>query len=173
MIEVIIHGRGGQGVLTASQLLALSAFEGGNEVQAFPSFGAERRGGPVHGYCRIDKKEISMRTPINKADFVLMFDEKMLKTIDIIKETIPGSTIIINGKKKHFFEERKTITYDLNSIGIKYLSKPIVNTLIIAAFAKISKSFEIQDLIKSLYKLFPKEIADKNSKMIKEAMKVL
>ncbi len=171
MIEVIIHGKGGQGVLKASQLLALSAFESKNYVQAFPSFGAERRGGPVQGYCRINKKEISIRTPIDKANFVLLFDENMLKTINVLKETYPGSVIIINGKKKYSFPERETITYNLNSIGLKYLGKPIVNTLIIAVFGKISKLFKTTDLIKSLYKIFPKEVADKNSKMINEFMK--
>ena len=81
MFEVRIHGRGGQGVVTAAEMLSIAAFEENHHAQAFPSFGSERTGAPVVAYCRIDDKEIRLREPIMQPDALIIQDPTLLSQI--------------------------------------------------------------------------------------------
>ena len=103
MFEVRIHGRGGQGVVTATEMLSIAAFQEGRHAQAFPSFGSERTGAPVVAFCRIDDKEIRSREPIMQPDALIIQDPTLLRQIDVFAGLKPDGYVLIN--TKHSFEE--------------------------------------------------------------------
>ena len=96
MYQIRIHGRGGQGVVTAAEMLSVAAFTEGHWAQAFPSFGSERTGAPVTAFCRIDEKEIRLREPISEPDVVLVQDKTLLESIDVFSGISPEGYVLIN-----------------------------------------------------------------------------
>ena len=100
MTEIRIHGRGGQGVVTASELIAIAAFYEGKESQAFPNFGVERRGAPIEAYARISDKLIKLRSQIYEPDFIIVQDDTLLGVVDLFKGIKKNTKIIINTNKK-------------------------------------------------------------------------
>ena len=93
MLQVRIHGRGGQGVVTAAELLALAAFDEGRYAQAFPSFGSERMGAPVVSFCRIDEREIRVREPVMAPDVLIVIDPTLLHQVDVFGGLAPEGFI--------------------------------------------------------------------------------
>ena len=85
MFQIRIHGRGGQGVVTAAEMMSIAAFQKGHHAQAFPSFGSERTGAPVVAYCRVDDKEIRLREPILEPDAVIIQDPTLLFSVDVFQ----------------------------------------------------------------------------------------
>src|SRR5512146_777979 len=85
MFQIRIHGRGGQGVVTAAEMLSIAAFREGRHAQAFPSFGSERTGAPVVAFCRIDEKEIRLREPVLEPDALIIQDPTLLHQVDLFK----------------------------------------------------------------------------------------
>lgn len=160
MIEITIHGRGGQGAVTTSQLLAIAAFNDGKESQAFPSFGPERTGAPLAAFCRIDDKKIQIRSQIYQPDVSIILDETLLElpeTINVKK----GGIIIINTQKTaaqlNLKGNFKVYTVDATGVAMKIFSKPIVNTAILGAFAAITKIVSIDSLRKAIEELLLKK----------------
>src|SRR4051812_13934833 len=96
MLQIRIHGRGGQGVVTAAELLALAAFRDGRHAQAFPSFGSERTGAPVVAFCRIDDRPIRAHEPVDAPDAVVIQDATLLHQIAVFDGLSDRGTIIIN-----------------------------------------------------------------------------
>ena len=96
MFQVRIHGRGGQGVVTAAEMLSIAAFLERRYSQAFPSFGSERTGAPVVAFCRIDDKEIRLREPIIKPDALIIQDPTLLHQVDVFAGLDPDGYILIN-----------------------------------------------------------------------------
>ena len=103
MFEVRIHGRGGQGVVTAAEMLSIAAFEEGHHAQAFPSFGSERTGAPVVAFCRVSDREIRLREPIMNPDALIIQDPTLLRQVDVFAGLKKDGFILIN--TKHTFEE--------------------------------------------------------------------
>ena len=95
MFQVRIHGRGGQGVVTAAEMLSIAAFEEGRHAQAFPSFGSERTGAPVVAFCRIADQEIRLREPIMSPDAVIIQDPTLLRQIDVFSGLKPNGAITV------------------------------------------------------------------------------
>src|SRR5215217_2889294 len=100
MFQVRIHGRGGQGVVTAAELLSIAAFLEGKHAQAFPSFGSERTGSPVVSFCRIDDKEIRLREPILEPDAVIVQDPTLFKVTDVFEGLKPAGYLLVNTSKE-------------------------------------------------------------------------
>jgi pyruvate ferredoxin oxidoreductase gamma subunit len=96
MYQIRIHGRGGQGVVTAAEMLSIAAFREGRHAQAFPSFGSERTGAPVVAFCRIDDKDIRLREPVMQPDALIIQDPTLLHQVDVFSGLAPGGTILIN-----------------------------------------------------------------------------
>ena len=96
MFEVRIHGRGGQGVVTAAEMLSVAAFLEGKHAQAFPSFGSERMGAPVVAFCRIDDKEIRLREPIQSPDALIVQDPTLFKALDVTEGLKPDGYLLVN-----------------------------------------------------------------------------
>src|SRR5512144_739252 len=103
MFQIRIHGRGGQGVVTASEMLSVAAFEEGRHAQAFPSFGSERTGAPVEAQCRIDDKEIRLREPIMEPDALIIQDPTLLHQSDVFAGLKPDGYVLLNSH--HSFED--------------------------------------------------------------------
>ncbi|HNG39160.1 MAG TPA: 2-oxoacid:acceptor oxidoreductase family protein, partial [Accumulibacter sp.] len=103
MFQVRIHGRGGQGVVTAAEMLSIAAFEEGRHAQAFPSFGSERTGAPVVAFCRIADHEIRLREPIMEPDALIIQDPTLLYQVDVFSGLRKGGLILINTSRS--FEE--------------------------------------------------------------------
>jgi Pyruvate/2-oxoacid:ferredoxin oxidoreductase gamma subunit len=98
-LQIRIHGRGGQGVVTATELLSIAAFEQGRHAQAFPSFGSERTGAPVVAFCRIDDSEIRLREPILAPDVLIVQDPTLLHQVDVFQGLQPDGYVLINSKR--------------------------------------------------------------------------
>jgi len=163
LIEVRFHGRGGQGVVVASEVLARAAFKMGFEVSSFPFFGVERRGAPVTAFARIDKKPIRIKSSIYAPDYIVVLDNSLLKAVDVMEGLRPGGAVLINypqGKKlegmapgfKYFVLDATSIAA---SHGIGSQTAPIVNTAIMGGFAKMCSSISLEPILSSIRELAP------------------
>ena len=174
MIEVRIHGRGGQGAVSTGQIMAIAAFHDNKKSQSFPMFGVERSGAPVQAFARISDKEINLRCEVYNPEVVIVFEPSLLKTIDVTAGLKSGGTIIINTNKK--IEELglkkglKIYTIDATSISLEIFGRPIVNTAMLGAFSAITNVLSLESLKKAIDEKFLKtkgeKIADLNKKAI-------
>jgi 2-oxoisovalerate ferredoxin oxidoreductase gamma subunit len=146
MIEIRIHGRGGQGAVIASKVLAAAVFREGKYVQSFPSFGVERRGAPVTAFTRIDDHPIRLRCQIYEPDHLVVLDPTLLQAVDVTVGLKPGGWIIVNSSKPPsafaLSPDYHVATVDASAIAIRRrlgpASAPIVNTAILGAFARVT-----------------------------------
>jgi len=169
ILEIVIHGRGGQGAVTAAELLAVSAFKDGKFTQAFPKFGPERRGSPVQSYCRISKDFITLRTQVYSPDHVIVLDDSLPRTVDITKGLSRNGIILINSDRKAKFNGFDVYTVDANKIAMEVLGRPIVNTVMLGAFAKATGLISLENLIESVKERFEGELRKKNVRAVKRA----
>ena len=145
MLEIRFHGRGGQGTVVATILLAKAFFRAGYQVQSFPFFGVERRGAPVEAYVRLDKEKILLRTNVYYPDHVVVQDQTLLHGINVTRGLKPGGWILINSSvapadRKPFIGYRLAFV-DASRIALRNQlgtrTHPIVNTAMIGAFARL------------------------------------
>ncbi len=177
MIEVRIHGRGGQGVVTAAELIAMAAFYDGSEAQAFPNFGVERRGAPIEAYARISAHQIKLRSQIYEPDFIIVQDATLLDTVDVFSGAKKDTKIIINTNKaldkifgnKLPVDEKNIMLVDATEIALRVIGRPIINTVMLGAFAKFSGLIKVDSIKRALKEKFHGEILNKNIKAVKEA----
>lgn len=158
MVEIRFHGRGGQGTVVASKVLADAIAKEGNWVQAYPEFGVERRGSPVVAFIRIDDKRIYDKSRIYAPDHVVVLDPTLVEAIDITEGLKEGGTIIINTDRKPeefpFHGRFKVRTVHATEIAVKHklgtLAAPIVNTAITGAVIKVLGLTKIESLTKAI-----------------------
>jgi len=176
LIEVRFHGRGGQGVVIASEVLASAAFGMGFEVSAFPFFGVERRGAPVTAFTRIDNKPIRIKSSIYEPDYVVVLDSSLLRGVDILEGLKPAGCVLINcreGRKLSSLPSRfKYFVIDATEIagshGIGSQTAPIVNTAIMGGFARMCDAVTLDSILESIREIAPVK-ADENVAAAKEA----
>jgi pyruvate ferredoxin oxidoreductase gamma subunit/2-oxoisovalerate ferredoxin oxidoreductase gamma subunit len=146
LVEIRFHGRGGQGTVVATILLAKAFFRAGYQVQSFPFFGVERRGAPVEAYVRLDKEKILLRTNVYYPDHVVVQDQTLLPGVNITRGLKPGGWVLINSTtppadRKQFIGYQLALV-DANRIALKNQlgtrTHPIVNTAMIGAFARMT-----------------------------------
>lgn len=167
MIEIRIHGRGGQGSVTAAELIAAAAFYDGKFSQAFPNFGVERRGAPVTAYIRIDDKFIRRRSQIYEPNCVIIQDATLVDGVDVFSGLKNGSTVLINtSKKPSDFKVGPGIsvkTISAVDIAMDTIGKPIINTVLLGAFAKLSGLIKLESVNRAIKEHFDDEnIVNKN-----------
>ena len=163
MIEIRFHGRGGQGAVSASNMLANAAFIEGRHVQAFLLIGAERRGAPVVAYTKIDDKPIRNRSQIYSPDYVVVLDPNLPSIVDVASGIKPSGTIFVNsdrdGGALQISSEARTVTLDVTAIALKHglgvSTAPIANTSVLGAFARISGAVGIDALLAAIRKFAP------------------
>lgn len=172
MIEVRFHGRGGQGAVTAAEILAKAAFEDGKHCQAFPFFGVERRGAPVVAFTRIDNQPIRRRYQVYEPNYVVVLDDGLTEVVDVFSGIKDGGKIIINTtndlKIKEGVEVQKI---DATGISLEILGVPIVNTVMLGAFAGVTGEVSLESLVKVIKETFKGPIGEKNAKAAEIAYK--
>jgi 2-oxoacid:acceptor oxidoreductase gamma subunit (pyruvate/2-ketoisovalerate family) len=165
MIEIRFHGRGGQGTVVASKILADALAKEGNFVQAYPEFGVERRGAPVFAFIRIDHQPIYDKSRIYNPDHVVVVDPTLVEAIDVTEGLKDGGYIIINSPKKpeefKFPDRFKVFTIDATEIAVRHklgtLAAPIVNTAIVGAVVKILKLTKLESLVAAIKEGVPQK----------------
>lgn len=163
MIEIRFHGRGGQGAVIASTILAEAAFKEGKHVQAFPFYGVERRGAPVVAFTRISDNKIRTRQQIYSPDFVVVLDPALIGKIDVTKGLKKNGHVLVNSDKhpeEFFFKGGfKVATVNASNIatklGLGSKSAPIVNTAILGAFSSFTKLVGINSILSAISKRVP------------------
>ena len=178
LIEICFHGRGGQGAVTAANILVSAALKDGNRgVQAFPFFGAERRGAPVRAFARISDEEINLRSEIYNPDIVVVLDESIMGLVDVLKGLKEGGKVVINTSKKprdFGFSKKYTVaTVDATSIAIRNKllvgGIPVVNTPILGAIPKVLDKVTLDSLKEAIRERWPGELGERNARSAEEA----
>lgn len=165
MIEIRIHGRGGQGAVVASTVLASALFYDGRYVQAFPAFGVERRGAPVMAFTRWDFKPIRIRTNVYQPDHVIVIDWTLIhEGVNVIRGLKENGWILINSSKEldtSEFSKYKVAIVDAGAIAVRHKLgtpiTPVVNTAILGAFSKITGMVTIGSVIRAIRENVPEK----------------
>ncbi|PIV69870.1 MAG: pyruvate ferredoxin oxidoreductase [Euryarchaeota archaeon CG01_land_8_20_14_3_00_38_12] len=177
MIEIRFHGRGGQGAVTAANILADACFKEGKDVQSFPFFGVERRGAPVTAFTRIDSKPIRIKYQIYEPDFVVVLDSGLMKTVNVLEGLKKNGLVLINmAKNPDEIKMKESLvrvaTVDATGIALKHKlgsrMAPIINTAILGAFAKASNVVKIATIMESIKEIAPAR-KEENADAAKEA----
>jgi len=163
MIEIRFHGRGGQGAVVASKILAVAFFKDGKYVQAFPAFGAERSGAPVAAFTRVDEIPIYLRTYIYNPDHVIVLDPTLIESIDVTEGLKEGGVIIINSDREPEYYRNTGpfvwATVDANRIAVRHglgtPTAPIVNTAILGAYARATQTVGIDAVLEAIRESVP------------------
>lgn len=178
ILEVRWHGRGGQGAWTASELLARAAIHEGKYIQSFPEFGPERMGAPVAAFTRISNEPIQIHCAVYNPDVVAVLDPTLLKTVPVARGLNEGGTIIINSKenpadmrKMLNTDKGKIWTVSATEIAVRILGRPITNTAMLGAVARITGIVQLKSIEKVVKERFRQTIAEKNVAVVKEAYK--
>lgn len=173
MFQVRIHGRGGQGVVTAAEILADAAFRQGRHAQAFPSFGSERTGAPVVSFCRISEAPLRVREPVLAPDAVIVQDPTLLAGIDVFQGLRPGGYALLNSR--HGFAslgladrvadlpETHAQTVPATEIALAHLGRPLPNAALIGAFTALHPGLELAAVLDALRARFPGEVGERNA----------
>ena len=172
MFQVRIHGRGGQGVVTAAELLSVAAFREGRHAQAFPSFGSERTGAPVVAFCRIDEQPIRLREPILAPDALLIQDPTLLHQVDVFGGLVPDGYILINTTRS--FEELglgelaagrhadRLCTVGATELALRHVGRPVPNAALLGGFAAASARISLESVAEAIRTKFSGRVAEGN-----------
>lgn len=167
MIEILWHGRGGQGAFTAARLLgAAASMEAGAYALAFPSFGPERRGAPVRAFTKIANEPIGDRSAIEHADFVVYLDDTLLGD-SWAAELKPGGRVLVNSVRT--FDDRRIIAIDANGLSEEVLGRPIPNTVFLGMLSALCESVWENDVIEAIRQYMPPKLHEKNERIVAAA----
>jgi len=179
MFQVRIHGRGGQGVVTAAELLSVAAFLGGKHAQAFPSFGSERTGAPVVAFCRIANVPIRLREPIMAPDALIIQDPTLLHQVDVFGGLARDGFILINTAKTfnalgladfaRGFRPERLLTVPATELALKHVGRPLPNAALLGAFAALSGAISLDAVQAAIRARFTGQVAQGNAAAAAEA----
>ncbi|MBD3248246.1 pyruvate ferredoxin oxidoreductase [Candidatus Falkowbacteria bacterium] len=184
MKQIRLHGRGGQGVVTAAELVAIAAFKNGYEAQAFPSFGVERTGAPVQAFARVDKKFIRTREQVSNPDILIILDSTLIGTVDLFSDCDKKTQVIVNTTKKAkelgvtFGPDEKKLplrnitAVDATKIALDIFGKNLANTTILGALAKAVPFITLESLKEAIAEKFQEKgeaIVEKNIQAVETA----
>jgi pyruvate ferredoxin oxidoreductase gamma subunit len=172
MFQVRIHGRGGQGVVTAAEMLSLAAFEEDRYAQAFPSFGSERMGAPVVAFCRIDDREIRVREPVMEPDALIVADATLLHQVDVFDGLRPDGFILINSAKS--FDElglgdfveglppERLLTVPASDLAREHTGRPLANAALLGGFAALTEAISLDAVTSAIRERFAGVLGERN-----------
>ncbi|MCX6746499.1 MAG: 2-oxoacid:acceptor oxidoreductase family protein [Candidatus Parcubacteria bacterium] len=174
MVNIRVHGRGGQGNVTLAFLIAMAAFYDGKFSQSFPVFGVERKGSPVAAFAKIDDKFIRSREQIYEPDYIIIQDPSLVKVADVLTGAKKNTVVIINSDKVPAKVcpgyTGKVYCVPVLKIALKEIGKPIINTAMLGAFAKISGLIKLESAKKAikenLGEKYGTEVLEKNVKAL-------
>jgi pyruvate ferredoxin oxidoreductase gamma subunit len=181
MFQIRIHGRGGQGVVTAAEMLSIAAFREGRFAQAFPSFGSERTGAPVVAFCRIDEREIRVREPIMQPDALIIQDPTLLHQVDVFAGVPRTAYILINttrsfaelgvGEFVSGFDAARLRTVPATELALKHLGRAIPNAALLGGFAALSGRISLESVAAAIRDKFSGKVAEGNVAAAAEAFR--
>jgi pyruvate ferredoxin oxidoreductase gamma subunit len=183
MKQIRLHGRGGQGVVTAAELIAIAAYEDGKQAQAFPSFGVERTGAPIQAFARIDDEFIRTREQVTNPDVLIILDPTLV-ALNPSSDCSENVTIVVNtssqpkdikltyGPEKKPLPTKNIHTVDATKIAMEIFGKNLSNTTILGALVKIGGLFSLEGLKKAVQEKFGEkgeEVVRKNIEAMEKA----
>jgi pyruvate ferredoxin oxidoreductase gamma subunit len=179
MFQVRIHGRGGQGVVTAAELLSVAAFVEGREAQAFPSFGSERTGAPVVAFCRIDERPIRTREPVADPDALIVQDPTLLHQVDLFQGLGPDGYLLLNtsatfeelglGELLARLRRERVVTVPATEIAREHLGKPLPNAALLGAFAALTGRLALDSITAAIGQRFAGATGEANAAAARQA----
>ncbi len=179
MFQVRIHGRGGQGVVTAAELLSVAAFLEGRHAQAFPSFGSERTGAPVVAFCRMDDREIRLREPVMQPDALIIQDPTLLHQVDVFGGLRPDGYILINTTRTFAalglsdfvrgFHANHLCTVPATELALRHVGRPLPNAALLGGFAAVSGQLSLASVAAAIREKFPGKVGEGNVSAATEA----
>jgi pyruvate ferredoxin oxidoreductase gamma subunit len=179
MLQIRIHGRGGQGVVTAAEMLSLAAFEQGHHAQAFPSFGSERTGAPVVAFCRMDDHAIRLREPIMTPDVLIVQDPTLLHQVDVFQGLKPDGYVLINSRRSfdelglgdisQRYRHERLVTVPATEIALRLLGRPLPNAVLLGGFAALSGLVTLDAVEHAIRHKFSGKVAESNVAGAREA----
>ncbi len=172
MFQVRIHGRGGQGVVTAAELLSLAAFSEGHHAQAFPSFGSERMGAPVVAFCRIDSHEIRTREPVLEPNALIIQDPTLLHQVDVFGGLRSDGYVLINSTRSFDelglgdwtaeFRHERLLSVPASAISREHIGQPRPNAAMLGGLAALTGEFSLEAVEKAIGERFGGRLAEGN-----------
>ena len=178
-IEVVWHGRGGQGVVTANEILAEAAISAGKYVKAFPEFGPERMGAPIKGFTRISEKPIRVHSPVYEPDVVIVLDGTLIGKVNVAAGIKEDGIILANFEgtpeelQKAIGTKAKCHTVNATKISIEEIGRPMANTAMLGALAKVKPIVEFdlisEHVVSKLGDRLSEKVIDSNLSALKRA----
>lgn len=172
MFQVRIHGRGGQGVVTAAEVLAVAAFLEGRHAQAFPSFGSERTGAPVVAFCRIDDRVVRTREPISEPDAVLVQDATLLHQVDLFAGLSAQGYVLVNSARTVAglgladlaarVRPGRLLTVPASDLAREHVGRPLPNAALLGGFAAAGGVVGLDAVEAAVRERFPGVVGDRN-----------
>lgn len=168
MFKVRIHGRGGQGVVTAAELLSVAAFDEGRFAQAFPTFGSERTGAPVVSFCRISDSPIRIHEPITSPDALLVQDPTLLHQVDVFAGLRADGWVLINSRRTpgqlglDELEAGRVLTIPASVLAREHVGKPVPNAALLGGLAAMTGIVELDSVLGAIESTFPPALATGN-----------
>ena len=172
MFQVRIHGRGGQGVVTAAELLSVAAFHEGRHAQAFPSFGSERMGAPVVSFCRMDDREIRVREPVMEPDALIIQDPTLLHQVDLFNGLRPDGFVLINTAKSFDelglgefvsgFRHERLLTVPAADLAREHTGRAVPNAALLGGFSALSGLISLDALGVAIRERFAGAVGEGN-----------
>lgn len=173
MIEIRFHGRGGQGAVTASRIIAIAAYEEGQYSQAIPMYGTERRGAPLTAFVRLDNQRVRERELVHNPDISVVLDPLIAKQQAVVDNLKAGGLVLLNTADNpedvKLGGDFKVATVDATTIALETLGRPITNTAILGAFAKITGVVKVESIEKAIKKNFPGRLGEMNIAAVKRS----
>ena len=172
MFEIRIHGRGGQGVVTAAEMLSIAAFEEGKHSQAIPSFGSERMGAPVVAYVRIDDAPIELCEPVMSPDLLIIQDPTLFHAVDVFSGLADDGFVLINTSRGieelrideavERLPEHHVATVAATELAMRHLGRPTPNTVLLGALTALTDVIHLSSVTKAINDKFSGEVAERN-----------
>jgi pyruvate ferredoxin oxidoreductase gamma subunit len=172
MFQIRIHGRGGQGVVTAAELLSVAAFDEGRHAQAFPSFGSERTGAPVVSFCRISDHEIRTREPVSEPDALIVQDPTLLHQVDVFGGLRPEGYVLINsprsfdelglGEWTRNFRHERLLAIPAWEICREHIGQPRPNAAMLGGLSALTDVVSLDSVVQAIEARFPASVAVRN-----------
>jgi pyruvate ferredoxin oxidoreductase gamma subunit len=173
LFEVRIHGRGGQGVVTAAEMLSVAAFDEGLHAQAFPSFGSERTGAPVVSFCRFGDAPIRTREPIAEPDALIVQDPTLLHQVDLFSGLEADGYVLINssrdldqlglGELRERFRAERLLSVPATELAREHLGRPLPNAALLGGFAALTRALKLRSVTAAIRERFPGKAGEGNA----------